>query len=400
MQVPVARGELFKTQHAPFPSTVKGEKNNPSTLPSAMSIRPILVLSVFGVALGIAVYVGVVAGGRPAKPKAPAPTVAKSTAPAPKIATPAPRLALPTPQPTVPPLPPAGAPPPSLPDPLQEEAEQKEINDLLAALKKLDQQPDSPEARAERQRLVARFAELDPMMALGYVDTLTGEEYIAQKANALGTWAASDPAAAGTWFSEYLVSALAAEGNSGAAAAIAQAWAEKDPQAALGWVTSLPEEARAQAVNVVIGKIASQDPQAALQTVAALTSEAERAAALGPVAEQWAQSAGAQAAAWVSGLKDETAQAHAAAGLIKGWVDKYPRAASQWMKGLQPGKTRDAAVTALTQSQAAQKDPGAALGWAASIQDVELRNQILPKLLKDWQEKDPAALQKFLSKQK
>jgi hypothetical protein len=272
---------------------------------------------------------------------------------------------------------------------------------ILEALKRTEQALDGPENREMRRRLIAQFVALDPPMALSYVDTLAGDEYVRQKVNAMGAWAARDPAAAAAFFGENELSGGFTEDEDRlGAAAIVKEWVVQDPQAAFAWVSNLPEEARTEAVFAMVIRLAKHDPRIALQMVDSLDANYERAEAMQPLAEHWAQKAPVVAAAWVSALRNEPERNYAASGLMTGWMNADARAATEWVARLPKGSTRDAAIAAMVQTPVAQKDPATAVRWAASIQDLQLRGHVYPQVLEQWRERDPAAAERWLATQR
>ena len=271
-----------------------------------------------------------------------------------------------------------------------------DVRETIAALRKLDNAPDEPEARISRQVLVTHFAEKDPETALTYVDTLGGDEFVQQKINAMSTWASRDGKAAAAHFeSRSLQSGLVDDDDARTAAAIANEWAHSDPVAAWEWAASLPEEVRDQAVRRVAAQLASIDSSAAMRAVNELPAE-DRGAAMGSLAGRWAESAPAKTATWVNTLTDSDQKAEAASGLITTWVARDPMAASTWVSQLYPGKARDAAIAALVKAQALRNDPQAATLWAASVQDAELRTELLGQSVRRWQMHDPDAASAWL----
>lgn len=272
---------------------------------------------------------------------------------------------------------------------------------ILAALQALDSLADGPDKTTKRHELVALYAALDPQATLDYVNALTGDERGQLQSFVLGEWAGKDPAGAAAHFrANFLTEANSIDDNRRSAGAIAKAWAGQDTGAAWSWVATLPEDVRSQATGAVVAKMAENDPQAALHAVKSIASPAERAEAMSPLAEQWAQSAPVVAAAWVSGLRDPSEQNNAAAGLVSGWMLTSPKNASTWVSQLPAGDTRDAAIAAMVQAPTAMKSPEAALTWAAGIQNLELRNQMLPQVLQQWQAQDPAGAEQFIEKLK
>lgn len=343
----------------------------------------------FGLALGTGCYVGFTAGGTPAH--RPLPTRDGGLQVAGTLARPAtPRsLALP---------PSAGLHALDLEADAPQRRDAPSLAETLAELRRLDSAPAGVDVEALRKALVTRLATLDPGKALSYVDTLSGEEHGRQKVNVYAVWAGRDPAAAASYFDRNELSGgLASDEALQSAATLARAWAGRDPAQALDWVKSLPEEARGTAVDAVISSLAASDPRKALQAVLSLGQAYEQAEAMRPLAQEWARQNPASASSWVTSLEDPALQSQAALGLVTTWMTQDAQAASAWVASLPAGRTRDVAVAAMVQAQAARQDPASAARWAATIQDDALRQQVLPQLVQRWQVHDPAAAQAWLA---
>jgi hypothetical protein len=265
----------------------------------------------------------------------------------------------------------------------------------LSALKAGDMNP-AGEDRLLRQLLIAHYAQLDPETALSYVDSLSGTDHSQQRLTALESWASVEPAAAAAHLEASLTAGLATQEDSTAVTAIVREWAEKDPQSAWQWVSSLPEEARAEALNQLAARWAKKDPSSALAAAQALPSEADRSAVMQPLVAQLAQTQPASTAAWVRSLPSEQ-QPSATAGLMQSWLMKDARSATQWAQQLPAGSTRDAAVAALVQSPALRRDPATAAHWAATVSDPTLRAQLVNLSFSRWQLHDAAAAERWAS---
>ncbi len=277
-------------------------------------------------------------------------------------------------------------------------ASKLDATQTLAALRKLDLKSDNPESKLARHVLVARYAELDPLTALTFVDTLSDKDRSEEKINALSSWASRDGANAADYFSNNaLTGGIVSDEDVSSAAGIASEWAKRDPTAAWNWVSSLPPEARGEAVKELATQLAATNPTLALQAVAAMPEAYERAEAMAPLATQWAQTAPTKTAEWVASLRDLAQQSSAASGLVTAWMQTNPYAVSEWVSKLRPGTTRDAAITSMIRAQAVRNDPEAATYWAATVQDPTLREQLVSEVVKRWQIHDPDAAQRWLA---
>lgn len=276
-------------------------------------------------------------------------------------------------------------------------ASKLDATQTLAALRKLDVET-GPEAKLARHVLVARYAELNPLTALTYVETLGGAERAEQQSNALASWASRDAAKAAAYFEDNILSGgLVGDQDAQNAAVIAAEWARRDPKGAWDWVESLTPDARGEAMKRVATQLAATNPAQALQAVSSLPEAYERAEAMQPLASQWARSDPAKTASWVQSLRDPAEQASAATGLVSSWMQSNPYAVSEWVSKLPNGATRDAAIKTMIRAQAVRNDPETATFWAATVQDETLRKELVSETVRRWQVHDPEAAQRWLA---
>lgn len=204
--------------------------------------------------------------------------------------------------------------------------------------------------------LTARYAEIDPKAALGFVSEAGGMERMMGTGSILRSWAAKDPKAAG----EYVTGTILEEGSQDGWAlqrtigSVASEWAKSDPEAALAWAKSLPEDVSGNALESVIEHFTSQDPEKAAEVAMGLEGD-KKIEALQSIADQWSRTDPEAAVAWAEGLEG----------------DARDRALEEALQGL------------------AYKDPAAAVDYLANtITDAEERDSLLPDVASRWARKD------------
>ena len=78
------------------------------------------------------------------------------------------------------------------------------------------------------------------------------------------------------------------------------------------------------------------------------------------------------------------------------WASQDPVATTGWLERLPAGATRDAAVSAFTQS-AINTDPEGAAVWASTIANENVRNTDLERIARQWLRTDKTAAQNWIN---
>ncbi|HWB03766.1 MAG TPA: hypothetical protein VG796_12135 [Verrucomicrobiales bacterium] len=106
---------------------------------------------------------------------------------------------------------------------------------------------------------------------------------------------------------------------------------------------------------------------------------------------EWSVQDPVAAAGGVKRLPPGDAQALAVQNLIDSWSRSDLEGATAWTRTLPDGPAKDKAMQQLASTARIAGDPAAALKWAASIQDTELRESILESNFDSWRRIDPDA---------
>ncbi|MEM9080060.1 MAG: hypothetical protein AAGC74_05145 [Verrucomicrobiota bacterium] len=240
--------------------------------------------------------------------------------------------------------------------------------------------PGEFEAEAEKiqdlpfsERLLANFllfsqwAEIDPLNALAYSDTM-GRGGMFVKPTILQSWAAADPLAASAYFEENprefgMMAMMGGRGRGGAsgAATIAGEWARQDPQAALKWAQSLDGRDGSGAVASVIRQMAVTDPAAAVDMARGLEGD-DLASAQRAIARQWASEDWGAMESWLNTLP----------------ADEREAAMGEAVRGL------------------AQDDPEGAAEKALMMAEGDARNEGLETAVERWSQENPQQAMDFL----
>lgn len=140
-------------------------------------------------------------------------------------------------------------------------------------------------------------------------------------------------------------------------------WAQEKPEVAAGWIMSQPESAhRTQSLGVMAAAWAERDLNGAVRWMTQLTSSGDKEGVMSQILYEAARSA--------------------------------PLDAMKLAVAMPTGAGRDELLTHLA-VQWADQEPKAAAEWASQIQDPETRNKLLGSALVAWSEQDPSAAAHF-----
>jgi hypothetical protein len=159
------------------------------------------------------------------------------------------------------------------------------------------------------------------------------------------------------------------------------AWAARDAEAALNWVSTLEDSAaRSSARSTVCFAVAEKDPrQAVVLALAHGTDEEDDLGLLERLTMQWCERECESAVDWAReqppGEWRERLLARASFVLSK----SDPAAAARLVSGLEPGTVQDEAALAVLHQWALQ-DSAAALRWAEAFSEPILRERALAEI--------------------
>ncbi len=171
--------------------------------------------------------------------------------------------------------------------------------------------------------------------------------------------------------------------------AMTAGWARTEPEKALAWALELPPDISAGGIKTASGALAEKDFSAALTVVSGLQGE-QRAAALNGMSSGAGGRHFKELLPLVEALPESADRASAVGSLANSWVDKSPEDASAWLASQPAGASRDqgAVVIAL---KTMESDPESALDWAATISAKDQREEGVDGLIDVWLKKDPKA---------
>jgi hypothetical protein len=153
--------------------------------------------------------------------------------------------------------------------------------------------------------------------------------------------------------------------------------AEDDPDQAIEWARALEqEEERSDAFGRIAVVVAAADPSRA----ADLLSEEMRAGlprdrAVVQVVQRWAQSAPADAAAWVVAFPQGAARSAGFKAVAAAWIGSDPAALAAWVEAREDGPLRIEAVLAVAEALRAAPPETRAVRLG-TFQDPEVRKEL------------------------
>jgi len=332
-----------------------------------------------------------------------------------------------------------------------------ELPDAIKELRRSAPEWD-PEARMLVHMLLTRWAREDPDAAFASLENLDFKRSGGDASSILASLAAMDPQRAADWLDNpdnglvhYPMMGHILAGT------VAKEWVRQDPDAALAWAESRPEDQRAGAYSGVLGTLAASDPTRASALAMQLDPGEARSHIVGEIAKawarnepagaiawaesldgdehqratrealaSWAQTSPSQAAAYLDSLSDRDSadsllaqvagnwapqDPHKAAEWIAGqpdgqgkndamgqvmwnWTTRAPEAAADWLSDQDAGAARDAGIVGLAKA-AFEFDPGGAIGWATDISNEEFRGTAVEIGMREWVRRDPEAARQW-----
>jgi hypothetical protein len=176
---------------------------------------------------------------------------------------------------------------------------------------------------------------------------------------------------------------------------IAKAWSDQSPRGALDWALGLDGGDRDKAVGEALGGWARSDPAEAAAYLDAMPSGESDPGFAVQVATNWAQQAPAEAADWLQSQPDSARKPAAMGQVMWSWTVSDPQAASTWLVEQPPAEVRDSAIGSLAKATF-DTDPEGAVSWAATISNAGQRSATLDRGVRTWLEREPEAARRWI----
>jgi hypothetical protein len=182
---------------------------------------------------------------------------------------------------------------------------------------------------------------------------------------------------------------------------MAESLAKRVPNAALDWANALPDpEERTKALAAIAGPLGERDPEAGMKLVMSLPKGSDQNA-FRQILRRWVDTDLAGAAAWATTLVETSSpgevsirnQALQDIARATGFKDR--EAGMAWLDKLPPGNSHDMAVHSFV-SAADGYDIALATQAAMKIQNPELRDAVTAMTLGRWLREDAVAARAWM----
>jgi len=234
----------------------------------------------------------------------------------------------------------------------------------------------------------SEWLKINPTAASEWLKNRTADQQRALWPRLAQRLAETDPVAAQAWFASLPPSVEREQ----AGTAIVQAWALKDPQAALAWLQDNLEGGRTEAFTHIAGALVGKGVDSAQQLLDAMPPGAQRDAVVTAIARSWFNKEAKPAMDWLLSLPpDDPGRRRAIKHLHYQWAQEDLASAAAFVaehKGR--GEARHM-LWSVPREFAAQDLPGGVY-WAASLPEA-VRDEAFSYLLQSaqWHDKLPQA---------
>ena len=183
------------------------------------------------------------------------------------------------------------------------------------------------------------------------------------------------------------------------------AWAKRDPSAALAWIAAQDDPgvraAAPKAQAAILGVIARDEPATAVAEWQTLADARVRAASIPPIVESWASRDPAAALAWLRSLGPASEIAANERQVTVGtalhaWSQREPEAALRWAETAPPVQSADYLQRIAGDAHGQRADRATVSDLYTKITDPALRTEVLTAHVREWLTKDRPAAQAWL----
>ena len=247
--------------------------------------------------------------------------------------------------------------------------------------------------------LLTRWASADSDAAFAYVEEMKNKDQARDATfSILRALASQDPQRALEWMSNQ-GSDMSKNGWMGhmLAGTIATEWVRQDPDAALAWANSLPENQRQGALGGALETIAASDPNEAARRLLQLDAGEARQKAAGNIANLWAKRAPQEAMEWAMTLEGDDRES-AMSRALGGWASTEPAEAAAFINDIPAEERTDGQIREVGRRWSEQ-EPSKAAEWLVSQPDTKGRTDAVGHAVWHWTNEDPAGAADWLLEQ-
>ena len=247
------------------------------------------------------------------------------------------------------------------------------------------------ERRTAMDAALRAWARDDVRAAANWVAYMGGQAAADRESHLRGVlsiWARDDAVGAAAWID-------ASSLSSGAAvSAVAQHYADLDPQEALDWVLSQPRAIQRQAIWAVVHSWAREAPLAAVRAVARIRDTDVRAGGHAAIASAWGEADPDRALRWVTSLSDPNARRQLAAQVLRLWVRFDAKAATARVRKMRNANERDEMMLTLI-TTLLYEDPALSEELYLKLTDAQVRQRAAAALYRYWRDRDPGRADRY-----
>ena len=241
--------------------------------------------------------------------------------------------------------------------------------------------------------LASEWAKQDPQAALVWADTLSNELKGDAMNNIVEQLTSQDPLEAAK-----VAMGFDGEQRERSLRTIADQWSRNEPEEAVKWAEALTVEGKTQALEEAVESWVEKDTDAAVAYMEKM-DQGERDQIMKEVVEKWGRKgaeAQPDAAEWVASQPDGKGKVDATGEIVGQWMRTDAESASGWLNEQPEGDAKDRGIAALLRDRSVREDPEAAVAWADSITDSEMRSEQVESSARNWLSKDRASALEYL----
>lgn len=185
--------------------------------------------------------------------------------------------------------------------------------------------------------------------------------------------------------------------------AIAKAWAEEDPAAALSFALEGQSKLNRTLRDEVLSKWAGEDRAAAADWLASQDDERVRSQLSPFIVEAWATEDPQAALQWCQDNLEGHRLASAVAKVAEGAASVDVKRAGEMVAGMEPSVARTQAAIAIGRAMFPQSYPSGrgleegAVEWVQSLDDPDLQGEVVAKVAWGWAAQDRDSMLEFLA---
>lgn len=185
--------------------------------------------------------------------------------------------------------------------------------------------------------------------------------------------------------------------------AVAKAWAEDDPAAALSFALEGQTKLNRTLRDEVLSNWAGTDRAAAADWLATQEDERVRSQLSPYIVEAWAKENPQAALKWCEDNLEGHRLSNAVAKLAEGAASVDAKAAGELVAGMEPSAARTQAAIAVGRVMFPQRFPSeqgvedGAVEWIRSLGDPDLQGEVVSKVAWGWASQDRASMLEFLA---